>query len=516
MGRTKNSMRNIVFGLGGQLLNILMSFAFRTVLFNTLGDVYLGISGLFTNILMVFSLADLGVGTAIIFALYKPIAEDNKQKIKELMGLYSRAYTIIGFVIIALGLAIMPFLESLCMVQGAETLPPDLKIIFALYVLNTASSYFLAYKGTLITAHQKNYIVTNVVYATSVICYGVQILLMVTTRNYVLTMAVQTGTNILQNVITWIIADRMFPYIKNRKGVKLPKEEKKQIFSNMGSLVFYRMGQVIINGTDSIVISSMVGVVVAGFYSNYVLITTTIKNLMQQVFHAITASVGNLAAVESEEKKYSTFNTIYFGNFWMFGWASVCLWCLFNPFIKLWAGDHRMLETATVILIVLNFYMMGMRNVSNTFRDTMGIFRQGRFIPLMAAVVNVIASILLAGPAGMGLDGVMLGTTICLVGVLVWLEPVILFKHGFKRSPGMYFLKYIIYIAVTAGACYVTNLLCTLVDNGSIWTFIAQMGICLIVPNAIFAVIFMRTKEARALFGMVKGVLGRKLRRKAV
>lgn len=501
-------MRNIVFGMGGQILNIIMSFVMRTVFINTLDSVYLGVNGLFTNILMVFSLADLGVGTAIIFALYKPIADDDKMEIRRLMGLYSKAYTIIGFAVIALGLIMTPFLDIFV---KTTTYIPDLQLIFMLFVLNTASSYFLSYKGTLITAHQKNYIVTNVVYTSSIICYGIQIVIMLLTHNYILTLAIQVATNMLQNVITMMIANKMYPYIKGRCREKLPKAEKRAIYGNMGALVFYRVGQVVINGTDSIVISSIISVVVAGAYSNYVLITTTVKNLLQQVFKSITASVGNLAVVESEEKKYATYKYIYFGNFWMFGFASVCLYTLFTPFVTIWTGGKAelILNQSTVLLVVMAFYMTGLRNVNMTFRDTLGVFREGKYVPLIGAVVNIGVSIWLAYP--MGIDGVFVGTVVSM-GVMLAMEPVILYKYGLHRNPAPYYVKYFIYLAATAAAAYVTNLVASLLGGG-ILAFFGKLGICLVLPNLIFAALFFKMPECKELFGLVFGIVKRRLHR---
>ncbi len=500
----------MAFGLTGQILNIIMSFIARTVLVRVLGDVYAGIAGNFTNILMVFSLADLGIGTAIIFALYKPIALEDKEKIRSLMGLYAKAYRTIGLVIIGLGLALTPFIRSLV---KTDAYIPDLEIIFLLYVANTASSYFLSYKGTLITANQKNYIVTNVVYATSIVSYGLQIAILYLTKNYIFSLSIQVVTNMLQNVITMIIANRMYPYIKGKCENKLSKREQRGIFSNMRALVFYRTGQVVINGTDSIVISAMVGIVENGFYSNYMLLFTTIKNLLNQVFNAITASVGNLAAIESDERKYEVFDMIFFGSFWMYGFCSVCFWVLVTPFISIWLGEQRVLSDVIVLFLVLNFYLMGVRHVNNTFRDTMGVFKQGRYIPLIAAVVNIVVSCALA--PSMGVLGVMIGTTVCLAGVLVWAEPIVLFKHGFKRSPLPYFGKYLMYLAITAAACAGTKGLCELIFAGhvGILSFIGRMVICVIVPNAFFALLFFRTKNFKMLFGSIKRTVFRKLGR---
>lgn len=502
----------MAFGLAGQVLNIIMSFVARVVLVHTLGDLYAGIAGNFTNILMVFSLADLGVGTAIIYALYKPIAQKDTEQIRKLMNLYARAYTIIGFVIIALGLAMTPFLPYFMKTDQAI---PHLRLIFMLFVVNTASTYFLSYKGTLITANQKNYIVTNVTYATSIINYILQIVIILVTKNYLLSLGLQVFTNILQGVITWQIADKMYPYIRNTRGAKLADEERRGIFKNISSMVYYRIGQVVLNGTDSMVISSMIGVIETGIYSNYSLLLTTIKNLLQQVFHAITASVGNLNVMESEKKKYRTFNIIYLGNFWMFGFASVCFWVLLNPFVSLVFGAERVMSWDIVLLLVLNFYLLGMRNTCITFRDTMGIFRQGRFIPLSGALINVIISILLA--PSMGIAGVALGTTISIAATMLWLEPIVLFRHGFHRSPGQYFVKYTLYLVMTAVAAFVTQLICDLLfgSNYGIGTFILRMILCLIVPNAIFFAAFSRTESFRQLKSMIMNTLKRRISGKA-
>jgi len=476
-----------------------------------LGDLYAGIAGNFTNILMVFSLADLGVGTAIIYALYKPIATDDKEQIRRLMNLYSKAYAIIGIVIIGLGLAMLPFLEVL-MKTDAEI--PHLHLIFMMFVINTASTYFLSYKGTLITAHQKNYIVTNVVYATSIINYILQIVIIIVFKNYLLSLGLQVFTNILQGVILYVKANKMYPYIKDTRDAKLPDAERKGIFRNVFAMVNYRVGQVVLNGTDSMVISSMISVETTGVYSNYMQLFNTIKTLLQQVFHAITASVGNLNALESDERKESIFNIVNFGNFWMFGFAAACFWELINPFVHIAFGAERVMELPIVFLLVLNFYLLGMRNTLITFRDTMGIFREGRFIPLSCALINIVVSILLA--PSMGVAGVALGTTISIAVTMLWLEPIVLFKYGFKKKPWKYFIRYALYLIITAVACAVTKLVCDAIfgDNMGFGIFVLRMVVCMIVPNVIFLAVFFRTKEFRELKGMVMRVIGRKLGKK--
>ena len=510
MERARNSIRNIVFGLGGQILNLVMSFIYRTVLVKTLGDAYTGINGTFTNILMIFSLADLGVGTAIIYNLYKPIAEDDHAAIRRLMNLYQRAYNIIGVVILLMGFIMMFFLEGF--IKDTEHIE-HVYLIFAIYVINTASTYFLAYKGTLITANQKNYIVTNVVYSTSIVCYIVQMILMVWTKNYVLTISVQTATNILQNVITMRIANKMYPFI-NEDSRELPsKEQRKKIYRDMRSIVFYRIGAVITNGTDGIVISSSLGLIIAGIYDNHLLILTTIKNLLLQFFKGMTASIGNLNAVENNDTKYSVYNMVYFANFWLFGFCAICFWVLFAPFMTVWLGAERTLPALTIFILVLNFYITGMRNVNTTFRETMGVFREGKYVPITGAVLNLIISIILVNL--IGLNGVFLGTTISTFGFLFWMEPYVLYKHGFKRSVLPYFTKYAFFLAVTLAAGLITSLICNLIfARATIFAIAGRLLFCLIIPNLIFYFIFRRTKEFSMLRDTVMGVIRRKTGKK--
>ena len=491
MPRFHNSVRNIVFGLGGQILNILMSFAFRTVFIHLLSIEYLGVNNLFTNILMVFSLADLGVGSAIIYALYRPIAQGDTRKIQALMKMYQKAYVTIGCVILALGLCMTPFIEFF--ISSDNPLPPNIKTIFMMYVLNTASTYFFSYKGTLITAHQKNYIVTNVVYGTSVLCYSIQIVLLYLTRNFLLVLSIQIGTNMLQSIITMMIANKMYPYIRGKNDALLLPEEKRSIYRSMGSLMFYRTGQVIINGTDTIIITKFVNLAASGIYGNYNLITTTIRNLIQQIFTAVTASIGNLAVQESSNRKLQVYNILYLVNFWMFGFASVCFFCMFQPFIILWIGMDKMLGLPEIIFIVLNFYLIGMRNVNIVFRDTMGVFREGRLAPIISAIVNICVSIICTNL--FGLIGTFMGTTISMFTTLVWMEPVVLFSNGFKTSVKPYFVQYIKYFLAMIFTTVVTWLITANAGNISFGGLLLKLLICLVVPNVIFFILFWQNQR---------------------
>lgn len=476
-----------------------------------LGDAYNGVGSVFTNLLMIFSLADLGVGTAIIYSLYKPLAEGDQLKIRQLMGLYARAYNIIGAAIIGLGLIVYPFLD---VIIKLDTPLPDMTLIYALFVLGTASSYFFVYKSSLIIADQKNYIFTNVTYLTSIINYALQIAVIIIYKSYVIALSIQVVTNVIQNLILMYIANKKYPYIKGSIAEKLPDEDRKKIFSNIGSIVFYRIGAVVTNGTNSIVISAFVNTIAAGLYLNYMLIINTIKNIVLQVFKSTQASVGNLNTIDDRDRLYAVYEMINFANFVIIGFCSVCFYVLLNPFVHFWLGMSRVLTMHTVFWLVLGFYLTGIRNPSQMFRETMGVFRQGRWVPLIGAIANVGVSLVLV--QFFGIDGVLMGTVISTLAVLLWWEPLVLHRHGFNRSIKTYYRKQIIYFVVTVAMVGSTYYLADVVFYGTDFIHIVgRLAICLIVPTAFIVAFFSRTMEYRELKSKILGVIRRKFNKSA-
>ncbi len=498
--RSENSRKNLVVNVGCQLVNILLGFLCRTVFIRALGNSYLSISSYFSNVLSILSVAELGFGTAIIFSMYQPLAQNDRKKIGALMGLYKRAYRVIGLVVAAAGLAFAPFYR-LFMKDPPHV--PYLTEIYFLYLFNSVLTYFFSYKQSIIIADQKNYICTLYQYGFSITQNVIQIVILFRTHNFILYLCTQIIFSFLTNFFLARKADRMYPYLKHYETQKLGKTEKDGIFKNIKAMFMHRIGGAVVNGTDALLISSFVNVASAGIYSNYFLITSTLNALTSQIFGAITASVGNLGAEEEDWKSYKIYLAINFAGFWIFGFCAISLLCLFNPFIRMWLRrDDLMFPTLVVFLIVLNFFATGMRQATLTFRNAFGLFWYDRYKAIAEAAINLVASIILVQK--IGIAGVFLGTLISTMTVDFWVEPLVLFRHGFHRSPVPYFSRYVGYTVLTFAAGALTWYCCSLVAGPSLVSFAVKCIICLLVPNLLFFLIFHRTKEFQYIISMIK------------
>lgn len=499
--RSTNSVKNIVVNLGSQLLGILMSFFCRVVFIRMLGDTYLGVNGVFSNILSIFSLAELGIGSAIIFSMYKPLAENDQVKIGALMALYRRAYHTIGLVVAVAGLAFAPFYH---IVLKDPPQIPYLTVIYLLYVFNSVITYFLSYKQSIITADQKNYICTLYQYGFCIAQNILQIIILISTKNFILYLCTQILFSFFTNYFLARKADRMYPYLRRYRNRKLEKKDRAVIVKNIKAMFMHRVGNALLNGTDSIILSAFVSTASAGIYSNYLLITVPLQGLTSQIFSSISASVGNLGAVEGRGKSYRVYRAVNFAGFWIFSFSSISLFCLFNPFLLLWAGKELLFPLQIVFVISLNFYLMGMRQATLMFKDALGLFWYDRYKSPLAALVNLLASILLVrllGPVG-----VFIGTTVALLTVCVWVEAYVLYRNGFHRNMAAFFLHYALYAALTAAAGLLTWFCCSLVPGSTIFSLILKLLICILIPNSLYLLLFHRTEEYLYLKNMVLGV----------
>lgn len=488
--RTENSIRNTVVGILGQVFSIIINFISRTVFIHVLGADFLGINGLFTNVLSMLSLAELGIGNAIIFSMYKPLAYNDKNKLNALMNLYKKAYRWIGIIVGVLGLMIMPFLNYII------NEPPNienLNVIYILFLANSVVSYFYVYKSSIIIADQKNYIMTIRQQIYNFIKIVVQIIILITTHNFILYLFIQVIGTFMSNLSISKKADLLYPYLNDKNVPKLDNQSKKSIYKNILAMMTHKVGEVAIGGTDNIIISTFVNVYWVGIYSNYFMIISMLNNFLSQIFTSLTASVGNLNVKESKEKSYDIYKKMFFLNFWLYGFCSICLLVLINPFIQIWIGKDYLMKMNVVFIIITNFYITGMRQTTMIFKNTFGLFWNDRFKPLLEAIVNIVVSIVLIKK--LGVIGVFLGTFISIITTAFWIEPYVLFKHGFKKKMLIYFAKYILYLFITLAAGIITEYLSLMIQGNIYISFIVKVLICLIVPNIIFLIVCIRMKE---------------------
>lgn len=376
--RTEYSILNIMTGLGGYMINTIIGLICRMVFTRTLAADYLGINGLFTNILTMLSLAELGIGSAIVFALYKPLAENDEEKIASLVKFYGSCYKVIGIVVAVIGVLLMPFLNLL--IPEQPNIKESIYLIYGLYLFNTATTYFFSYRSSLIIAAQQNYIVIGINYFIAIIQSIIQMIWLIVTKEYIGYLIITSIGTMVYNVLISYIAKRKFPYIVKKNINPLIHEEKRELIQNVRALVVWKLSGLLVNSTDNIIITYFSGLATVGISSNYTLLTNTLNSLLNQFFNGITASVGNLNASESVEKKMQIFHTINLANYWLFGWASIGIFVVSTDVVCLMFGVDYVLPTSIPFVLALNFYMVGIQNAVWTFGNTLGLFRQGRYL----------------------------------------------------------------------------------------------------------------------------------------
>ncbi len=507
MGRVQKAARNIIFGYIGNLTTQLLGFLLRTIFIAHLGDTLNGINDLYTSILSVLSMAELGVGTALNYSLYGPVARGDVEKIKSYMLLYKKAYRVIGLVIALLGLAISPFLPYLVK-QPEGVSVRDLTLYYFIFLFNTVSSYFVAYKYSLVNAEQKNYIQTNVITITKMITVTLQILVILFTGNFYLYLLTAAAVELLQKIFVSCYLNRLYPYLLDKQVKKLSHEETGEVVRKTKALVLHKVGDVARLQTDSMIISAFINVTLVGYVGNYNMILTSVANFVNIIFNSVLSSFGNLIATESREKQFQVFKVYRFFACWIYGFSAVGFLLLLTPFIVIWQhGTEKVLPAAVVFCILFDYYFKGDRIVLSNFKTAAGVFEQDKYLALIQGLVNLVISIVLVQK--IGLLGVYIGTVIS--GLIANItKPFIIYRVCFDKSARSYFTESLKYLAVLAGILLLlTGLKTVIMPEVTLLSFAVMFVVICVVFNGIFLALFGRTEE----FGYIFGIIKRKLKR---
>ncbi len=504
MSRTSNSAKNAIVSVIGQFAQVLLQFLCRSVFIKTLAKEYLGLSGLFSNILSVLSLAELGFGTALIYSLYKPVYDNDEKMIVQLTNLYKKIYRIIAGIIVLSGICLLPFLRYLIKdydtYQGLE----NLSVIYLLYLANTAASYLYIYKKSVLDAYQKSYVYIAVWKALMVLQNIVQMIFLVLTHNFIGYLLIQIAATVSVNMIVSRRTDKMFPYLRTSSKELPDKELRNTIYKNTSAMTMHKFGAVVVNGTDNLILSSLISLVSVAVYSNYSLVITNLNGFIELVFKAVTASVGSLGAEDDKGRLHEVFFTLNFLLFWVYGFSSVCLYVLLNHFITIWIGADFVFPSSVVFVLVLNFYLKGMRVVINIYRDSLGLFYYDRYKPVFEAIVNLAVSVVLARVYG--IIGVFIGTAVSMLTVCLWVEPYVLYKYAFKRRMSIFFKKYAIYALFVFAAGWGIDHLCGFIPVTLAGLIIKVIILVLVYHLALLAV-FWRSRELAGAIDSVKRVV---------
>lgn len=501
--RTEYSVLNMLTGLGGYFLNTVIGYICRIIFVRCLAAEYLGINGLFSNILSMLSLVELGIGSAMGYALYQPLAKDDKEKITSLMALYKKSYNIIGIVVALLGIMMIPVLQYI--IVKPQQIVENIYIIYLVYLFNTASSYFFSYRSALLIAAQKNYIVSGVNYAITTIVSIIQIPILLITQNFMIYLICQSIGVFINNVIVSMWAKHDYPYIEKKNVKPITKKEKRQMAVNIKALTINKIAAMLVNNTDNIVITYFNGLISTGVISNYTLLTGTLGSITSQLFNGITASVGNLNAVENNKKKYNFFRILNLANFWIYGWCCIGIFLVSGEIVKICFGQKFVLDMQIPLVLAINFYLVGMNNAVLIYKNAMGLFKYGQYLLILTAMINLVLDVILGKMWGM--FGIFLATIIARVLTNTWYEPYAVFKYGLEKKFKEYikiFLEYVVVLIFTGVVCYV---LCGFCKYNNIINLILKVIICSIIPNIVFYMCYGKTQEGKYLIEAIKKII---------
>ena len=504
-GRLKKTAKNIATGMIYRVFTMLTAFVVRTVFIKCLSNDYLSVNGLYSSILNMLSLAELGFSTAMVYSMYKPLAEKDYQKLAQIMKLYKRVYFIIGTVILLVGLALVPFLDLIIKNK------PDIEgltFYYLLFLFNSVISYwFFAYRSSVLQADQKSSVISNYSSVFNLVKTVAQIVVLIVFKNFTVYLLTQMVCTVLQNIAIAIRVKKDYPIFNNSKE-ELPKEDKKKIFNDVKALMIQKISFKVLNTSDSIIISAFVGINWVGLLSNYIMIEEAIVAVLSQISSSISASLGNFFVKEDKESGYLMFKKIDFMNFWLYGFSAVALITLSNPFVKIWLGDDYVLDKIVIIALFSRFFMEGYISTMSIFRSTLGLFTQGKYLPLLTTAINIALSIGLSYP--LGLAGVLLATPISRMCINGWYMPLVIHRDGFNESVKPYYLKLVFRFILLVAVVALMQLISKFVFNGgvTILNFALMTIITAILPNLIFLLVYFKTDE----FEYFKNILFKRLR----
>ena len=508
MSRTDNALRNITTIWMEKFIVMFASFVLRTVFIRTLGVKYVGLDGLFTNILTMLSLTELGIGTAMTYSMYKPIADGDNDKLASIMSLYKRLYRYIALIIFILGLLLVPVLKVFVKDPPADI---NIYIVYTGFLLNTVLSYLFTYKRSMLTANQMAYKYTLIDMIAKIIILGCQSAVLLLFKNYYLYLFVLVLCSFAENAYVSLYVDKLYPFIKQKYVTVLAKEEKAYITKDVKALFLHKFGDFAINSTDNMLISAFINVATVGIVSNYNLIISGINTFINNFFSSLQASVGNLIVEENKEKQLELLETMNFIGFWIYGFIAVGFYFFLTPVVTTLWGNDLALEKEVVVLMVISQYLTGLRYPLSTFKTAAGLYVQDKFVPLIQAVVNLGCSIIAVKI--MGLPGIFLGTIASSVLVASWNRAYIVYKYAFGMGTKRYFIKYGLQVMYILSIVFIMSKIYIVMPITGTWgSIIIGIIICSIVYNGLILILFNRTKE----FKKVKQiVLSKFFRRKS-
>lgn len=496
--RTKNTSRNIVWGIASKIVTLVLPFITRTVILYLLGANYLGIGTLFTSVLSFLSLTELGLSSAIVYTMYRPIVDHDTERISAILNYYRKLYRIIGMVILVIGTILVPVIPYLISSDVPDN--TNVYILYYIYLINSVISYFFSgYRASLLSAHQREDISTKRTTAVEVLVQMLQIIVLFFTRNFYIYAMVPIIGTIFTNILNSVITQKMYPQIQPKGAID--NKTRTEIRKKLSGLVGTRLNSIVIHSADTIIISAFLGLTLTAQYGNYYTIFNAVCGIIATLFTSMTASIGNKLVTDSVEENYVFFKKLSFLNSWIVCWCSVCFLCLYEPFMEIWVGEDLCLGIGFTCLMVVYFFIYQIQKTVLTFKDAAGIWYSDRFRPYVSMTVNLVSNILLV--QSIGIYGIVLSTILAFIISLPWANKV-LFNNLFEKSPILNLFFVLKEFVITVLLCIVSYIICLICTNGLLG-LLERIVICCIVPNIIYVLMHYKTEEFKYWKRFVQG-----------
>ncbi len=504
--RTKNSIINIGVSCTSYVFIMIGSFITRSLFSSILGLEIIGIEGTYQNIVSALAIVELGLGVGIVYKLYKPIADENWDKVSVILCFLKKAYLLIALTVFSLGLIISFFVGAPIKEDFSKTW---LSFIFLLYVLDVISSYLFSHKRAMFIADQKNYI-NNIIHTViQVAMFVTQICILVFSKSFELYLICKIIFRLAENIIISYYFEKRYPFINTKTSEKMPSIEKKDLFNNIKAMLLHKIAGFSLTSTSSLIIMYFVNLRESGMYSNYMLIVTALISVSNEFFNGIVASFGNLLNTESKEKVYSNFNVLYFINFLIYSFFTVSFFNMVTPFVSIWTGENTTFPILISISIAGYLYMYGIRQSLLMVKVGAGIYNPDKYFAVLEAIVTLVLSLILVRK--MGVAGVMLGNMISMFLIPFWTQPYLVYKIVFNQKLKDYYFKYFIYALLTIVYTFLVYSICSIHGKNGILGLILNAIACLLVPNILNIIIFYRTDEFKRILDAAKN-FGNKLK----
>lgn len=488
--RVKKASINVIVNFITYFLSFIPVFLVRRVFNSTLGAEILGLNTIYTNIIGLLSIVELGIGTAIVYALYKPYAEDDKSKVKAYMDFYAKFYRSVGIVVLVVGLAIIPVLRFFVKDQIDMM---QVNVCYILFLSNTVMSYFFSYKTTMLYVAQEGYKVSTLNTIAKVAIALIQIGLLRVYPSFELYLVVQILINGIYYIYINRYVDKSYPWLKDVEGT-LVDEEKKSLTKNMKALFLHKVGGLAVLSTDNLIITAFLDMKIAAYVGSYSMVITSAQSVIVSTLSGVTASIGNLLTENNDESSYIVHKRLFFMNFWVASFVAISIFNAIDQFVVLWMGAEQLLDTFTVAILLINFYFILMRSSTDSFKEAGGIYYQDRYSPLFEGAINLIASIILIKL--IGLPGVFLGTLISNFSVVFWVKPKMAYKYIFKKPLREYFKTYFKYTLIAFLVLILSRVVSTpFREQYTISAFIINCIVNIVVINLSYILIFIRNDE---------------------